>query len=77
MAVDANLASLFENLKVEDPWLPPRSWESIPSESGRPPPISSSSHPPPLFHASTVSVSTFLSHSVVTLGFLLSFPFFF
>ncbi|KAB1226888.1 Gamma-tubulin complex component 6 [Morella rubra] len=35
MAVDANFASLFEKLKVEDPWLPPRTWESIPSESGR------------------------------------------
>uniref|UniRef100_A0A5B7BZ58 Gamma-tubulin complex component 6 n=1 Tax=Davidia involucrata TaxID=16924 RepID=A0A5B7BZ58_DAVIN len=34
MAVDANFASLFENLKMEDPWLPPRPWESIPSESG-------------------------------------------
>ncbi|KAL7202889.1 hypothetical protein ACSBR1_034362 [Camellia fascicularis] len=34
MAVDTNFASLFENLKLEDPWLPPRPWESIPSESG-------------------------------------------
>ncbi|GLT60968.1 hypothetical protein SLA2020_337060 [Shorea laevis] len=37
MAVDANFASLFEKLKVEDPWLPPRTWESIPSQSGPPP----------------------------------------
>ncbi|KAF8039693.1 hypothetical protein BT93_B2031 [Corymbia citriodora subsp. variegata] len=34
MAVDASLASLYEKLRVEDPWLPPRTWESIPSESG-------------------------------------------
>ncbi|CAL5428443.1 unnamed protein product [Camellia sinensis] len=34
MAVDTNFASLFEKLKLEDPWLPPRPWESIPSESG-------------------------------------------
>lgn len=35
MAVDASLASLYEKLRVEDPWLPPRTWESIPSQSGR------------------------------------------
>ncbi|KAF5735464.1 hypothetical protein HS088_TW15G00970 [Tripterygium wilfordii] len=29
-----NFASLFERLKVEDPWLPPSTWESIPSEGG-------------------------------------------
>ncbi|KAJ8568365.1 hypothetical protein K7X08_027898 [Anisodus acutangulus] len=34
MAVDTNLASLFEKLKLENPYLPPRPWESIPSESG-------------------------------------------
>ncbi|XP_062082397.1 uncharacterized protein LOC133788811 isoform X2 [Humulus lupulus] len=27
-------ASLFQNLNLEDPWLPPTSWDSIPSESG-------------------------------------------
>ncbi|KAK6235334.1 Gamma tubulin complex component [Theobroma cacao] len=49
MALETNFASLFGKLKVEDPWLPPRTWESIPSQSGRPPlpssqaPISSSS----------------------------------
>lgn len=34
MAVDTNLnfQSLLESLKVEDPWLPPRTWESIPSQ---------------------------------------------
>ncbi|XP_023748929.1 uncharacterized protein LOC111897208 isoform X1 [Lactuca sativa] len=35
MAVDTDFTSLFNNLKVEDPWLPPRPWESIPTESGR------------------------------------------
>ncbi|XP_055833261.1 uncharacterized protein LOC129902197 [Solanum dulcamara] len=34
MAVDTNLASLFEKLKLEDPYVPPTQWESIPSESG-------------------------------------------
>ncbi|XP_061354421.1 uncharacterized protein LOC133299039 isoform X2 [Gastrolobium bilobum] len=34
MGVDAKFASLFENLKVEDPWVPPNTWESIPCESG-------------------------------------------
>ncbi|CAK9149455.1 unnamed protein product [Ilex paraguariensis] len=34
MAVDTNFMSSLQNLKVEDPWLPPRPWESIPSESG-------------------------------------------
>ncbi|KAK4762531.1 hypothetical protein SAY86_008299 [Trapa natans] len=30
----SSLASLYEKLKLEDPWLPPKPWESIPSESG-------------------------------------------
>ncbi|XP_015158332.1 uncharacterized protein [Solanum tuberosum] len=34
MAVDTNLASLFEKLKLEDPYVQPTQWESIPSESG-------------------------------------------
>ncbi|XP_022995328.1 uncharacterized protein LOC111490907 isoform X1 [Cucurbita maxima] len=35
MAVDTNLnfQSMLESLKVEDPWLPPRTWESIPSQT--------------------------------------------
>ncbi|KAD4178283.1 hypothetical protein E3N88_26874 [Mikania micrantha] len=36
MAVDTDFTSLLNNLKVEDPWLPPRPWESIPTESGLP-----------------------------------------
>ncbi|XP_040992512.1 uncharacterized protein LOC121239342 isoform X1 [Juglans microcarpa x Juglans regia] len=60
MAVDSNFASLFEKLKVEDPWLPPRTWESIPSESGDGGPrslshLSSSSQSQPLYDASTLS----------------------
>ncbi|KAI7743415.1 hypothetical protein M8C21_011266 [Ambrosia artemisiifolia] len=34
MAVDTDFTSLLNTLKVEDPWLPPRPWESIPTESG-------------------------------------------
>lgn len=34
MAVDTSFISLLQNLKLEDPWLPPKPWESIPSESG-------------------------------------------
>ncbi|XP_057956220.1 uncharacterized protein LOC131149621 [Malania oleifera] len=37
MAVDMKIDSmLFQSLKLDDPiWLPPKTWESIPSESGR------------------------------------------
>ncbi|KAL1193583.1 Gamma-tubulin complex component 3 [Cardamine amara subsp. amara] len=35
MAVATSLASLLEKLKVEEPYLPPRNWESLPSKSGR------------------------------------------
>ncbi|KAI4308340.1 hypothetical protein L6164_031423 [Bauhinia variegata] len=59
MAFDTNFASLLENLKIEDPWVPPRTWESIPSESG----LHSQSHfdasfassNQPLYDLSTVS----------------------
>ncbi|KAM7528373.1 hypothetical protein LguiB_031783 [Lonicera macranthoides] len=54
MAVDTSFASLFENLKLEDPWLPPRPWESIPSESGLTT-SSSSSLSTTLYHTSTLS----------------------
>ncbi|XP_021658753.2 uncharacterized protein LOC110648730 isoform X2 [Hevea brasiliensis] len=59
MAVDANFASLLDNLKVEDPWLPPTTWESIPSQNGAR--VSSSLPPnssppqPPLHRPSSVS----------------------
>ncbi|KAI4368675.1 hypothetical protein MLD38_017207 [Melastoma candidum] len=33
MPVDSSLASLYESLKVDDPWVDPRPWESIPSQS--------------------------------------------
>lgn len=63
MAVASNFASLFEKLKVEDPWLPPRTWESIPSESGDGggsrslSHLSSPSQSQPLYNSSTLSVS--------------------
>ncbi|XP_037491523.1 uncharacterized protein LOC105629342 isoform X2 [Jatropha curcas] len=60
MAVDANFAFLFE--KVEDPWLPPTTWESISSQNGARlsssyPPNSSPTQPspPPLHLPSSVS----------------------
>ncbi|PPD69323.1 hypothetical protein GOBAR_DD33802 [Gossypium barbadense] len=53
MAVETNFASLFEKLKVEDPWLPPRTWESIPSQSGPLPPLPDSQ--PPISSSSSVS----------------------
>ncbi|XWS73775.1 hypothetical protein CRYUN_Cryun02cG0158200 [Craigia yunnanensis] len=53
MAVETNFASLFEKLKVEDPPLPPRTWESIPSQSGPPPPLPGSH--PPISSSSSVS----------------------
>lgn len=59
MAVDTNLAVLFDNLKVEDPLIPPKNWESIPSESGlhsHSDAVTSSSNQP-LYDLSTVSVS--------------------
>jgi len=69
MTVDAKFARLLENLKVEDPWLPPNTWESIPSESGLHS-SSSSSHQPnqPLSHLSTLSVSS-SSSSKLTYAF--------
>ena len=62
MVDDANFASLFENLKVEDPWIPPKTWESIPSESGlhsHSEDASLFSSNEPLYDLSTVSVSSF------------------
>ncbi|XAR59611.1 hypothetical protein NMG60_11015508 [Bertholletia excelsa] len=63
MAVDTNFASLFDNLKLEDPWLPPRPWESIPSESGSSHskiPISHSSIHRPVYDSPNVSESSLL-----------------
>nr|KYP45098.1 hypothetical protein KK1_033380 [Cajanus cajan] len=55
MMVDTKFASLLENLKVQDPWLPPKTWESIPSESGL---RSSPKSNQPLCHLSTLSESS-------------------
>jgi len=62
MTVDTKFTGLLENLKVEDPWLSPNTWESIPSESGLHS-SSTSSHPQnqPLSHLSTLSVSSSFS----------------
>ncbi|CAH2065522.1 unnamed protein product [Thlaspi arvense] len=43
MVVATSLASLLEKLKVEEPYLPPRNWESLHSQSGRFPPRASAS----------------------------------
>ncbi|KAK9170193.1 hypothetical protein Syun_002333 [Stephania yunnanensis] len=47
MAVDPSFASLFQNLKSDDPWLPPKTWESIATESGVRHPENQSSSPYP------------------------------
>ncbi|KAA8543954.1 hypothetical protein F0562_021869 [Nyssa sinensis] len=66
MAVDTNFASLFENLKLEDPWLPPRPWESIPSESG--PSHFDTSTPPSSLSTSLYDTSTVSEASLVRLA---------
>lgn len=61
MAVDTNFKGLLlEKVKGEDPWLPPRTWESIPSQSGTflSPSSSSSQNRQLLADTSTVSVSS-------------------
>ncbi|XP_043722483.1 uncharacterized protein LOC122669702 isoform X2 [Telopea speciosissima] len=55
MAVDLNFASLFQNLKLDDQWLPSKPWESIPFESGVSLSGSCNSTPEPLYDPSTVS----------------------
>ncbi|CAA7041784.1 unnamed protein product [Microthlaspi erraticum] len=62
MAVATSLASLLEKLKVEDPYLPPRNWEYIHSESGRFP------HPPARASASPSSSSSVSESSLVRLA---------
>ncbi|GFP91158.1 gamma-tubulin complex component 6 [Phtheirospermum japonicum] len=55
MAVEPSTSvmdSLLEKLKLDDPWVPPRSWDSLPSQSGVSPQPSSHS---PLYATSTVS----------------------
>ncbi|KAK6163986.1 hypothetical protein DH2020_000850 [Rehmannia glutinosa] len=57
MAVESSTSvmdSLLEKLRLDDPWVPPRSWDSLPSQSGvssRPSCHSS----PPLYATSSVS----------------------
>ncbi|KAK4407531.1 hypothetical protein Sango_0334100 [Sesamum angolense] len=47
--------SLLEKLRLDDPWVPPRSWDSLPSQAGASPQPSSNSNPA-LYTTSTVSV---------------------
>lgn len=55
--VATSLVSLLEKLKVEEPYFPPRNWESLPSQSGRfLPPTRASASPSPS-PSSSVSVS--------------------
>lgn len=59
MAVDLQFEeSLLQKLKLEDPWLPPKPWESVPSESGPSisPPLNSASFHGCLYDISSVSV---------------------
>ncbi|PWA48898.1 hypothetical protein CTI12_AA486760 [Artemisia annua] len=54
--VDTDLKSILNNLKLEDPYyLPPRPWESIPTESGPISATSSSSSRTSLYATSSVS----------------------
>ncbi|KAL0370976.1 UNVERIFIED_CONTAM: hypothetical protein Sangu_0415700 [Sesamum angustifolium] len=48
--------SLLEKLRLDDPWVPPRSWDSLPSQAGASPQPSSNSNPA-LYTTSTVSVA--------------------
>lgn len=50
------LATSLVSLKVEEPYLPPRNWESLPSQSGR-------FLPPTRSSASSSSSSSFVSVS--------------
>ncbi|XP_010507154.1 PREDICTED: gamma-tubulin complex component 6-like [Camelina sativa] len=59
--VATSLVSLLENLKVEEPYLPPRNWESLPSESGR-------SLPPSRASATPSSSSSVSESSLVRLA---------
>ncbi|KAK4419711.1 Gamma-tubulin complex component 2 [Sesamum alatum] len=57
MAVQSSTSvmdSLLEKLRLDDPWVPPRSWDSLPSEAGASSQPSSNSNPA-LYTTSTVS----------------------
>ncbi|KAH0746929.1 hypothetical protein KY285_008586 [Solanum tuberosum] len=61
MAVDTNLASLFEKLKLEDPYVQPTQWESIPSESGFSSSLDTNRFSHVQYSTSAVSVRTLFS----------------
>ncbi|XP_047969375.1 uncharacterized protein LOC125213064 [Salvia hispanica] len=65
MALDSStsvLNSLLEKLRLDDPWVPPRSWDSISSQGG------ASSHPPPPSSAALYATSTVSEPSLVRLA---------
>ncbi|XP_042039080.1 uncharacterized protein LOC121784884 [Salvia splendens] len=65
MALDSStsvLNSLLEKLRLDDPWVPPRSWDSVSSQGG------ASSHPPPPSSAALYATSTVSEPSLVRLA---------
>ncbi|XP_042002632.1 uncharacterized protein LOC121751889 [Salvia splendens] len=65
MALDSStsvLNSLLEKLRLDDPCVPPRSWDSISSQGG------ASSHPPPPSSAALYATSTVSDPSLVRLA---------
>ncbi|MED6217760.1 hypothetical protein PIB30_020556 [Stylosanthes scabra] len=64
MGVDARFPSLFQNLKLQDPWVPPSTWESITSESGFRPSLTS----PHSFLSDQQPLSTLSESSLVRLA---------
>ncbi|GAB4859901.1 hypothetical protein Ancab_011382 [Ancistrocladus abbreviatus] len=64
MEVELNFESLFPHLKLDEPWLPPKPWESIPSESGG---LSHSSLPSLSSHNCRYDLSSVSEESLVRL----------
>ncbi|KAL8055684.1 hypothetical protein ABFX02_04G071400 [Erythranthe guttata] len=65
MAVGSSISvmdSLFEKLKLDDPWVPPRSWDSLPSQAG------ASSHPPSHSSPAPYTTSAISEPSLVRLA---------
>ncbi|RWW11682.1 hypothetical protein GW17_00024692 [Ensete ventricosum] len=63
MEIDPNFSSLLRTLRVDDPWVPPKTWESIPSESGSVRSADSCGQSQdPIYESSLISVSQFLGN---------------
>lgn len=63
MEIDPNFSSLLRTLRVDEPWVPPKTWESIPSESGRVRSADSCGQSQdPIYESSLISVSQFLGN---------------